>query len=56
MTLCAGEQQEMFDSMGEYDDMDPMMQQQIMQMQMMQARGMDPYAGMDPDQQDQIES
>ena len=48
-------QQEMFDSMGEYDDMDPMMQQQIMQMQMMQAQGMDPYAGMDADQQEQIE-
>jgi hypothetical protein len=52
---CAGMQQHDLDMMGEYDGMDPMMQHQMRQVQMMRAQGLDPYAGMDIDQQEMME-
>lgn len=48
-------QQHDLEMMGEYDSMDPMMQQQMMQAQMMRAQGYDPYAGMDIEQQEMME-
>jgi hypothetical protein len=48
-------QQHDLDMLGDYGGMDPMMQQQMRQVQMMRAQGLDPYAGMDIDQQEMME-